>query len=91
MQRHAEQLCRDHEIDWRANRTRNAYCFIDLRNIYTPPIRGPVSYGAVMHEIGHILGRHNGSRHVMTREVWAWRWARANALLWTPETPLVRV
>ena len=28
-------------------------------------------------------GRHQQSRAVLTRERWAWQWARENALIWT--------
>lgn len=83
MQRHAAKLCDENEITWHRS-ARNAWAIIESQEIFAPPIRGPVSYCVVMHELGHHLGRHNQSRHVMTRELWAWHWARANALLWTP-------
>jgi predicted Zn-dependent protease len=35
-----------------------------------------------LHEIGHVLGRHQRSKRSVVRERWAWRWARANALQW---------
>ena len=86
MQRHAAELCQQHEIDWHASQPRceRSYALIDCREIHTAPIRGAVSYGTALHEIGHIVGRYTDSRHVMTRETWAWRWARRNALIWTP-------
>ena len=86
-QRHAENLCRDHDIDWYQRprmRLHRSFSLSVTREIFTPPIRSPISYATVLHEIGHIIGRYTTSHHVMTRETWAWRWARANALLWTP-------
>lgn len=47
------------------------------------PIRSPLSYAVALHEIGHILGRYQASSNVMTRERWAWKWARAHAIVWT--------
>jgi hypothetical protein len=85
MQEHAEGLCEEHGITWnRAAWVRKAIACREWWMIETPLIRGPVSYAAVMHEIGHILGRYQESRYLMTFETWAWRWARANALMWTP-------
>jgi hypothetical protein len=37
-----------------------------------------------LHEIGHIKGRHQRSPDTLVRERWAWRWAKENALIWTP-------
>ena len=42
-----------------------------------------VSYAAALHEIGHLRGRYQHSS-TLARERWAWEWARANALTWTP-------
>ena len=87
MQAHAERLCEEHDIVWRRHdsRSRRAYALPEFEEIHTPPIRGAVSYAVVMHEIGHVLGRYQRSRSVLVREDWAWRWARRNALLWTPQ------
>ena len=49
------------------------------------PVRSPRSYATALHEIGHILGRHQRSQAVLVRERWAWHWAKRNALQWTPE------
>jgi hypothetical protein len=84
MQRHAEQLCFEHQIVWNRNLKRRAYALREIEEIHTPPIRSPISYATVLHEIGHILGRHQTSRRVMVRETWAWNWARPNAIVWTP-------
>jgi hypothetical protein len=83
MQRHVEQLCRRHDINY-WNSKRRTYSLQEVREIFAPPIRSAVSYGVVLHEIGHILGRHQQSRRTLTRETWAWNWARSNALIWTP-------
>ena len=94
MRRHVEQLCRAHEIWWRPLLKRSTKAFavsladcerFDIpREIVTTPIRGPVGYATALHEIGHYLGRHQRSRRVIIQETWAWKWARANALYWTP-------
>jgi hypothetical protein len=78
MQQHAERLCAEHDIVWQLTR-RIARAFPEFEEIEAPRIRGAVSYATVLHEIGHVLGRHQQSRHVMVRESWAWRWARKNA------------
>jgi hypothetical protein len=86
MQRHAEQLCREHDIVWFTHQRRpgDSYALKECEEINTAPIRGPLSYATVLHEIGHILGRHQQSKRTRVRERWAWKWARSNALVWTP-------
>jgi hypothetical protein len=49
---------------------------------WIPPIRSIRSYAVAMHEIGHVVGQHQQSRDVIVRERWAWKWTRANALMW---------
>jgi hypothetical protein len=51
--------------------------------IRIPRIRSTISYVCALHELGHHLGDHQHSRSVITRERHAWRWAKANALVWT--------
>jgi hypothetical protein len=85
-----EQLCRKHSILWRRDCSRQSQSrgvcdpAHDLAEIHTTPIRSAISYASALHEIGHALGRHRNSRRIMMREAWAWRWARAHAMVWTP-------
>jgi hypothetical protein len=55
-----------------------------VEEIRIPPIKSAISYAAALHEIGHIQGRYQTSRHSLVRELAAWRWARQQALAWTP-------
>ena len=52
--------------------------------ICAPRIKSAISYAVAMHELGHIKGRNQRSRHQIVRERWAWEWARRNAMVWTP-------
>ena len=61
-----------------------AWAASEIEEICIPPIKSAISYATALHELGHILGRHQRSQHVMVRERWAWEWARRNALIWTP-------
>jgi hypothetical protein len=90
MHRHVVDLCEANDIwlhwlrhgDWNAYAIREADGGAD--EIMVPVIKSSISYATALHEIGHILGRHQSSRNSMTRERWAWQWARKNALEWTP-------
>src|SRR5262245_53931216 len=57
----------------------------EVIEIIIPPVRSKLSYATAMHELGHLFGRHQRSKRVIVRERAAWAWARANALIWTPE------
>ena len=37
---------------------------------------------SALHEIGHILGKFQ-DRSLLTKELWAWVWAREHSLVWT--------
>jgi hypothetical protein len=90
---HVKRLCRDADICWHSDlpRVDRARCvrLIDCmrydlpHEIFTAPIRSAVSYATALHEIGHHLGCHQLSPVKLTRERWAWQWARDNALIWT--------
>ena len=85
MQAHVLQLCETHEISitWQQPRD-GAWAIYWFREILIPPIKSSRSYATALHEIGHILGRHQRSQAVLVRERWAWHWAKRNALDWTP-------
>jgi hypothetical protein len=80
---HVERLCLEHGINCFTIQ-RGGYALHEIREIHLPPIRSPVTYAVALHEVGHCLGRHQQSKHLMIREGWAWRWARSHALCWTP-------
>jgi hypothetical protein len=95
MRQHIIDLCDANDIwlHWFAHGDKDAYAIREVdseadghaaNEIVVPPIKSPLSYATALHEIGHILGRNQNSRHQKTRERWAWQWARENALNWTP-------
>jgi len=55
----------------------------DERVLYIGPIKGHLSYGTVMHELGHILHPRGGygSTGKWEAEVNAWEWAIDNAII----------
>jgi hypothetical protein len=86
MRWHVEQLCRRYQLAWYRDvkRPHRSYSLREAEEIHTTPIRSAISYATALHEVGHCVGRHQQSRRVMVRERWAWQWARAHALFWTP-------
>ena len=88
LEAHIAELCARHGIE------RNPLpgplgrmpCAIhETGEIWIRPIRSALSYVMALHEIGHIVGRHQGSPLRRIRETYAWRWARSAALVWTPQ------
>jgi hypothetical protein len=87
LERHFLSLCADEEaaIQW-CERPSKALSVSDgeFELICAPRIKSAISYAVAMHELGHIKGRNQRSRHQIVRERWAWEWARRNAMVWTP-------
>src|SRR4051812_19656709 len=84
-QEHVGELCAKHEITRsQCQRPTQAWAGREISEICIPPIRSAISYATALHEIGHIVGPHQRSRESMVRERWAWRWAKSQALIWTP-------
>jgi hypothetical protein len=85
MREHVIKLCQQWGIvtNW-CDRPSKAWAAPALQEIGFAPIKSAISYVTALHEIGHVRGHYQRSRHRMVRERWAWRWARANALIWTP-------
>ena len=86
MHRHVLDLCDKHGITIYAwcRRMSQCHALTDRDEIRIVPIESETSYASALHEIGHLRGRHQRSRSTLVRERWAWEWARANALIWTP-------
>jgi hypothetical protein len=85
MQAHINDLCERNEIEVRwCKRPSQAMAVQACNEITIAPIKSDLSYAAALHELGHLLGRHQRSPRVLVREKWAWEWARRNALQWTP-------
>jgi hypothetical protein len=85
MRQHVLDVLERHEIGYNwCRRATDAWGIGgEIREILTAPIKSGITYATALHEIGHVLGRHQGSRNPMVRERWAWRWAQKNALAWT--------
>jgi len=84
MAAHINSLCVANEISMTLVPKGPAFSIYWLREIDVPPIKSVKSYATALHEIGHILGRHQLSEVILVRERWAWEWAKRNALRWTP-------
>lgn len=46
------------------------------------PVKSEITYAIALHEIGHVLGDYPKTR--IDKEVAAWQWAKAYAVVWTP-------
>src|SRR6516164_11855839 len=91
MRAHVERICKANGIEINYGRHASASYLSDRNHgavlapeIWIRPVRSPRAYAVALHEMGHILGRHQRSQAVLVRERWAWDWARRNALDWTP-------
>ena len=84
MTAHAVGICDRHDIVIRWIDGYRAIAVGALMEIEIPKIRSAITYATALHEIGHCLGRYQRSKSVLVVERWAWRWARDNALIWTP-------
>jgi len=65
-------------------RLSQCHALTDRDEIRIVPVASRIAYAAALHEVGHLRGRHQRSSSTLVRERWAWEWARANALIWTP-------
>src|SRR5690242_19460565 len=62
MRAHPEAIWNRHVATWDCGRWHEPKAITEWAVIETPPIRGARSYTAVMHEIGHCLGRYQHSQ-----------------------------
>jgi hypothetical protein len=61
-----------------------AYVLREVGEAHLPVIRRERDYATALHELGHLFGRYQRGK-TLTRERWAWAWARRTALIWTSE------
>jgi hypothetical protein len=85
MTRHVLSIAKDHLVGVQyCRRPTEAVSQREADEITIAPIKSEISYATALHELGHMLGRQQWSRVVIVRERWAWKWAKRNALVWTP-------
>jgi hypothetical protein len=85
---HIQELCAEHGITVRYQSLSDSnpryYARPSDRLIQIRPTKNTGYYVSALHELGHILGRFQSwEKSRLTRELWAWVWARQNALVWT--------
>ena len=83
---HIQQLCADNDITVRyqslADVQPRYWARPSSKQIQIRPTKNTGYYVSALHELGHILGeRQNAS--TLTKELYAWIWAREQALVWT--------
>jgi len=83
---HVQQLCAENNIKVTYQSMHDAvpqyWARPATREICIRPTKNTGYYVSALHELGHILGEYQ-SRSRLTAELWAWVWARQNALVWT--------
>jgi hypothetical protein len=83
---HIASLCRKSRIAclYNGGHVNDSWGSPYVRQIAIAPVVGEVSYAVALHELGHVLGRYQKSWVILTRERYAWHWARDHAIAWTP-------
>ncbi|OUU63948.1 MAG: hypothetical protein CBC24_08215 [Candidatus Pelagibacter sp. TMED64] len=85
---HIQELCGKHNISVKfqplTDKKPNYYANRRDRIICIRPTKNTGYYVSALHEIGHIIGTQQGSDFDrIDREVGAWKYAMANAIVWT--------
>jgi len=86
LRQHFFELRKKHKVivyEWCCSRA-SCHALGDRDAICIAGITSRIRYAAALHEIGRLRGRYQRSNSTLVRERWAWEWARANALIWTP-------
>jgi len=88
MAMHVQELCAAHGITVKYQSLNDEvpryYAQPQSRVIQIRPTKNTGYYVSALHEIGHIIGERQGpSISTLTKELYAWIWARQNALVWT--------
>ena len=85
---HVAELCAAHDITVKyqslGEATPRYYAIPSNRFIQIRPTANTGYYVSALHEIGHIVGERQSRKiSTLTKELYAWIWARENALVWT--------
>ena len=85
---HIQELCAAHDITVKyqslSDDVPRYYAQQQGRVIQIRPTKNTGYYVSALHEIGHIVGERQGPKtSTLTKELYAWLWARKNALVWT--------
>jgi hypothetical protein len=74
------------QVEWITDRNdARALTGNEFNLLRLPIINDARDYAQALHELGHLLGSYQTRRNKLTRERWAWEWARTTALQWTAE------
>ena len=86
MAMHVQELCAQYDIKVKYQSLEadvpRYWASPHQRTICIRPTKNTGYYVSALHEIGHIVGKFQ-DRSRLTSELWAWVWARQNALVWT--------
>ena len=84
---HIQELCAFYNIKVKYQslhaETPNYFANRQKRLIQIRPTKNTGYYVSTLHEIGHIVGENQSNCPRITQELYAWVWARNNALVWT--------
>ena len=84
---HIQELCAIHNILVKYQSIHddepNYFANRQKRLIQVRPTKNTGYYVSTLHEIGHIVGDNQSNSPRLTQELYAWVWARDNALVWT--------
>jgi len=81
---HFRALCEKHRVATYEHPDCRPYAYPTLRKIHIHPVTCEKSYATALHELGHCVLRHAPEQPRAWKELLAWKWARANAVVWTP-------
>ena len=96
---HIQEICAKYNLTVRyqtlKDKQPNYYARPATKEIHVRPTKNTGYYVSTLHEIGHILGDYQGAQWgtdyaglsqdkiILTKEIYAWIYARKNALVWT--------
>lgn len=80
---HFRSLCEKHGVSTYEHPECRPYAYPSIRLVHIHPVVDEKSYVTAMHELGHVVLCHEPSQPRAWKELLAWRWAEANAAVWS--------